>query len=104
MGDSPVIGAGTYADGACAVSATGDGEQIISVSAAHEVSALLRHRGMGLGDACEAVLREELERLSADAGLIAVDAVGEIAMIFNTTVMHRGWQVAGDEPRTAVGR
>lgn len=59
---------------------------------------------MPLGDACEAVLREELEPLAADAGLIAVDASGEIAMLFNTTVMHRGWQVAGEEPRTAVGR
>jgi beta-aspartyl-peptidase (threonine type) len=104
VGDSPVIGAGTYADAACAVSATGDGEQIISAAAAHEVSALLRHRAMTLGDACEAVLREELEPLGADAGLIAVDARGEIALIFNTTVMHRGWQVAGEEPRTAVGR
>lgn len=104
VGDSPVIGAGTYADAMCAVSATGDGEQIISAAAAHEVSALLRHTGVPLGDACEAVLREGLEPLGADAGLIAVDARGEVAMIFNTAMMHRGWRVAGDEPRTAVGR
>ena len=103
MGDSPVVGAGTFADAACAVSATGDGEHIISAVAAHEVSALVRHRELPLAEACERVVRERLEPLGAAVGLIAVDAQGEIAMPFNTTIMHRGWQVGGGEPRTAVG-
>jgi beta-aspartyl-peptidase (threonine type) len=103
VGDSPLIGAGTYADSACAVSATGDGEHIISAVAAHEVSALIRHAGMSLPGACEDVVRRRLEPLGADVGLIAVDAAGNVAMPFNTAIMHRGWQSAGDEPRTAVG-
>jgi beta-aspartyl-peptidase (threonine type) len=104
VGDSPVIGAGTFADSACAVSATGDGEHIMSVVASHEVSALMRYRDLPLADACEAVLHGRLEPLGADAGLIAVGARGEIAMPFNTAIMHRAWQTAGDEPRSAVGR
>jgi L-asparaginase / beta-aspartyl-peptidase len=104
VGDSPLIGAGTFADSACAVSATGDGEHIISAVAAHEVSALLRYRDMPLADACDAVLHGRLEPLGADAGLIAVDARGDIAAPFNTTIMHRAWQVGGGEPHTAVGR
>jgi beta-aspartyl-peptidase (threonine type) len=104
VGDSPLIGAGTYADGVCAVSATGDGEHIMSAVAAHEVSALVRLRGLPLSRACETVLRERLEPLGADAGLIAVGAGGEMAMPFNTTIMHRGWQLAGREPQTGVGR
>jgi L-asparaginase / beta-aspartyl-peptidase len=104
VGDSPIVGAGTYADGACAVSVTGDGEAIIRAVAAHEVSALLRHRGLSLPDACDIVLRERLEPLGAAAGMIALGAGGEVAMPFNTTVMHRAWQVAGAEPGSAVGR
>jgi beta-aspartyl-peptidase (threonine type) len=104
VGDSPLIGAGTYADSTCAVSATGDGEHIMSVVAAHEVSALMRHAGLPLGGACENVVRERLGPLGADAGLIAVDAAGNVAMPFNTAIMHRGWQTSGGRPETAVGR
>jgi len=103
VGDSPLVGAGTFADAACAVSATGDGEHIMSAVAAHEVSALIRYCGLPLAEACEQVVRERLEPLGAAAGLIAVDARGEIAMPFNTAIMHRGWQTAGGQPRTAVG-
>jgi L-asparaginase / beta-aspartyl-peptidase len=67
------------------------------------VSALIRHAGLPLGDACEKVLRGRLEALGADAGLIALDASGNVAMPFNTAIMHRGWQAAGGEHRTAVG-
>jgi beta-aspartyl-peptidase (threonine type) len=104
VGDSPLIGAGTFADSACAVSATGDGEHIMSAVASHEVSALMRYRDLALAEACETVLRARLEPLGADAGLIAVGARGEIAMPFNTAIMHRGWQTAGGEPQSAVGR
>jgi beta-aspartyl-peptidase (threonine type) len=103
VGDSPIVGAGTYADSACAVSATGDGEHIMGAVLAHEISALIRYRGLTLENACETVLRERLEPLGAEAGLIAVDARGKIAMPFNTAIMHRGWQVVGEEPQTAVG-
>jgi beta-aspartyl-peptidase (threonine type) len=87
-----VIGAGTYADAHVAVSATGDGEAMIRLAAAHEVSALIRHAGLGLPAACA--------RATADVdevGLIAVDADGNFAMPFDTTLMHRAWRV-GDGP------
>jgi beta-aspartyl-peptidase (threonine type) len=104
VGDSPIVGAGTYADSACAVSATGDGEHIMSAVAAHEISALIRHRGLSLVDACDTVMHGRLEPLGAEAGLIAVDAQGNMAMPFNTAIMHRGWQLRDGEPGTAVGR
>jgi beta-aspartyl-peptidase (threonine type) len=99
VGDSPLIGAGTWADERVAVSATGDGERIILAAAAHEVAALVRHAGLELVPACDAVLA------SVDgAGLIAVDARGNVAMPFNTEAMHRGVQAGDGPPRTAVGR
>jgi beta-aspartyl-peptidase (threonine type) len=104
VGDSPIVGAGTYADSACAVSATGDGEHIMSVVAAHEISALMRYDGVSLSEACDTVMHGRLEPLGAEAGMIAVDSQGNIAMPFNTAIMHRGWQVGGGEPQTAVGR
>jgi beta-aspartyl-peptidase (threonine type) len=75
----------------------------MGVVAAHEISAVMRYRDASLEQACEAVLRWRLEPLGAEAGLIAVDAAGRIAMPFNTAIMHRGWQVGGEEPQTAVG-
>jgi L-asparaginase / beta-aspartyl-peptidase len=86
IGDSPLIGAGTYADATCAISATGHGESLIRTVAAHEVAALMAYDGLPLGDACERVVG----RIGPDAGLIAVDSHGNVAMPFNTTVMHRG--------------
>jgi L-asparaginase / beta-aspartyl-peptidase len=101
VGDSALIGAGTYADAACAVSMTGDGEPIMRAVAAHEVSALTRLAGMTLREACERVLAE-VASLDGAAGLIAVDRNGNVATPFTTALMHRGWKV-GDEPaRTAI--
>jgi beta-aspartyl-peptidase (threonine type) len=99
VGDTPVIGAGTYADGHVAVSATGDGEAIIRTSAAHEVSALMRHAGLGVAEACEAAIRDLRE-----VGMIALDAQGNFAMPFDTTLMHRGWKVGDGPVETAVLR
>ena len=103
VGDSPLIGAGTYADDLCAVSATGDGEALIRTVASHEVAALIRHRGMALAEACETVLRERIAALGADAGMIALDSQGKVAMPFNTRVMHRGVRRADGIVFTAVG-
>jgi L-asparaginase / beta-aspartyl-peptidase len=103
VGDSPLIGAGTYADDAtCAISATGTGEAMIRTVAAHEVSALMRHRGLTLGAACATVM-EQLDPLGAEAGMIAVDGAGNVALPFNTAVMHRGVMRAGSPPETGVG-
>lgn len=101
IGDSPLPGAGTYADDLVAVSATGHGEAMMRTVAAHELSALVRHAGLTLEQAAARVI-EELAPLGA-GGLIAVDRDGGIAMPFGTPAMHRGW-ATGDEPaQTAIG-
>ena len=98
VGDSPLIGAGTYADGRCAVSASGHGEALIRAVAAHEVAARVRHAGASLADAAAGVVAG----IATDAALLAVGAGGELAMPFNTEVFNRGWQ-SGDGPvRTAI--
>lgn len=103
VGDSPLIGAGCYADDAtCAVSATGDGELIVRALLAGEVAALMRHAGLGLAEACARALRERVAPLRGDAGLIALDREGNVAMPANTTVMHRGVRCNGGAPTTAV--
>jgi beta-aspartyl-peptidase (threonine type) len=101
VGDSPLIGAGTWADDATvAVSCTGHGESIIRSALAHEVDALLRYRGVGLNDAC-AIAIEELGRWGRDGGLIAVSSHGEVAATFNSPAMTRAWRV-GDGPVLAA--
>jgi len=91
VGDTPVIGAGTYANNAtCAVSATGDGEYFIRAGVAHEVSALIEYRGMKLQEAAQMAL-DAVEKLGGAGGLIAIDKNGEIALPFNTNGMYRGY-------------
>jgi L-asparaginase / beta-aspartyl-peptidase len=103
VGDSPLIGAGTYADDAtCAVSSTGDGELIIRAGLAAEVSALMRLSGLDLAKAASRALRDRVGPLRGDAGLIALDAAGNVAMLANTTVMHRGVRRNGGSAETAV--
>jgi L-asparaginase / beta-aspartyl-peptidase len=95
VGDSPIIGAGTYANNAsCAVSCTGDGEYFIRAAVAHEVSALMLERGMSLREASERAL-SQAQALGGSGGLIAVDKNGEITLPFNTSGMYRGY-LAGD--------
>jgi isoaspartyl peptidase/L-asparaginase-like protein (Ntn-hydrolase superfamily) len=89
VGDSPLIGAGTYADNStCAVSGTGWGEAFIRIALAHEVSARMRHKGEDLTRASRAVLRM-LAGIKGDGGLIALDRRGNIAMPFNSEGMLR---------------
>jgi beta-aspartyl-peptidase (threonine type) len=91
VGDSPVIGAGTYADNAsCAVSATGHGEFFIRFAAAHEVAARLLYRGDTLAEAARSVI-DELGRIGGAAGLVAVGHDGEVALPFNCSGMYRGY-------------
>jgi beta-aspartyl-peptidase (threonine type) len=89
VGDTPVIGAGTWADDHVAVSCTGSGEQFIRVAAAHELSALVRHAGATLTDAAETVVD------GLDGGFIAVARDGSSAMPFNTALMYRGRAAGG---------
>jgi beta-aspartyl-peptidase (threonine type) len=91
IGDTPVIGAGTYANNqTCAVSCTGDGEYFIRAGAAHEVSALMEYRGMKLQEAAQMAL-DAVKKLGGSGGLIAIDKNGEIALPFNTNGMYRGY-------------
>ncbi len=103
VGDSPLIGAGCYAnDATVAVSCTGTGEAFIRCLAAYEVSALLQHRGLDLRAATEAVVRERLPAVQGQGGLIAISARGELCLPFNTEGMYRGSWRAGEAPRVAI--
>jgi len=91
VGDTPIIGAGTYAnDATCAVSATGDGEYFIRATVGHDISALMEYRGMSLKEAAQAVL-DKVAKLGGTGGLIAIDHQGNIALPFNTAGMYRGY-------------
>jgi beta-aspartyl-peptidase (threonine type) len=91
VGDSPVIGAGTYADNAtCAISATGHGEFFIRYAAAHEIAARMAHGGQSLADAAGAVVGE-LGRVGGSGGVIAVGRDGTLALPFNCAGMYRGY-------------
>ena len=97
IGDSPVIGAGTWAaDSTCAVSGTGLGEAFVLAAFAHEVDARMRLAGASLAGACEAALA------AVSGGCIAVAPDGSIAMPFNTAGMYRGWIDADRQPHVAI--
>ena len=105
IGDSPIIGAGTYADDrSCAVSATGHGEVFIRAAVAHDVCSRMRFGGRTLGLAVREVVLEELPALRGDGGVIAIDARGEIAMEFNSEGMFRASRRAGEEAQIAIYR
>ncbi len=92
IGDSPIIGAGTYADNrTCAVSCTGDGEYFIRIAVAHDISALMAYRHLSLQAATELVVLDKLVEIGGDGGVIGIDHQGHIAMTFNTAGMYRGY-------------
>ncbi len=91
VGDSPIIGAGTYAkNGVCAVSATGHGEYFIRCVAAHHICAAVEHRGCSLQEAVHELLHEKLRELGGTGGVIAIDRSGRIVSDFSTEGMFRG--------------
>lgn len=91
VGDSPIIGAGTYADnGSCAVSATGHGEYFIRTAVAHDICARVAYGGATLQQAADAVVMDRLARMGGEGGIIAVDASGQVVMSFNSEGMFRG--------------
>jgi len=91
VGDSPIIGAGTYAaNDCCAISATGHGEFFIRAAVAHEIASLMRYRGLGVVEAADEVVMQQLVRLGGSGGVIAVGRDGGIAMPFNSEGMLRG--------------
>ncbi|MFT4190487.1 MAG: isoaspartyl peptidase/L-asparaginase [Comamonas sp.] len=102
VGDSPLIGAGTYADGHAAVSCTGHGEAFIRVAAAHELCARMRLGGASLEAAAHAVVHEALPAVGGSGGLIAIDRQGHVSLCFNTEGMYRGLARAGLAPQTFI--
>lgn len=90
IGDSPVIGAGTYADNeSCAVSATGHGEYFIRYNVAADICARMKYQGLTLNDAANTVVNDVLVKAGGDGGVIAIDAKGNVAMPFNSAGMYR---------------
>lgn len=105
VGDSPLIGAGTYADDrGAAVSCTGAGEYFIRAAVAHDLCARMAYAGQSLDEAAQEIVMKVLPALGGRGGLIAVDARGNLSMPFNTEGMYRGSARGADAPQTAIYR
>ncbi|MGO1003222.1 isoaspartyl peptidase/L-asparaginase family protein [Lysobacter sp. CA196] len=102
VGDSPIIGAGTYANARCAVSGTGWGEYYIRAVAAYDICARVQYAGQSIGEAAKAVINEAIPKAGGDGGAIALGADGRFALPFNTEGMYRGWIGADGVPHVAI--
>lgn len=103
IGDSPVIGAGTYADNStCGVSSTGHGEYFIRYVVAYDIAALMKYKGLSLEEAANHVVMEKLVEKGGTGGIIALDRQGNIAMPFNTAGMFRGYIKEKDKPMVFI--
>ena len=90
IGDSPIIGAGTYADNStCGISATGQGEYFIRAAVAHDICARVKYQGVDLASAAQAVINQRLVKMGGDGGVIGIDPKGEVVYAFNTPGMYR---------------
>ncbi|MFC4762404.1 isoaspartyl peptidase/L-asparaginase family protein [Dyella koreensis] len=102
VGDSPIIGAGTYANSGCAVSGTGWGEYYIRTVAAHEICMRVTQMRVPLKRAAAEVINQEIPSMGGNGGAIALDGNGNFAMPFNTDGMYRGWIGADGVPHVAI--
>jgi beta-aspartyl-peptidase (threonine type) len=102
VGDSPIIGAGTYANSGCAVSGTGWGEYYIRTVAAHEICMRVTQMRVPLRRAAAEVINQEIPSMGGNGGAIALDAKGTVTMPFNTDGMYRGWIGADGVPHVAI--
>ena len=103
VGDSPMIGAGNYANNkTCAVSCTGSGEFFIKGVVAYDVSCLMEYKGMSLKDAASEVINKRVLEIGGDGGLIAVDSDGNIAMPFNTEGMYRAYKTSKGKKEVSI--
>ena len=102
VGDSPIIGAGTYANSGCAVSGTGWGEYYIRTVAAHEICMRVTQMRVPLRRAAAEVINQEIPSMGGNGGAIALDADGTVTMPFNTDGMYRGWIGADGVPHVAI--
>ncbi len=103
VGDSPIIGAGNYANNqTCAVSCTGSGEYFIRGVVAYDVSCLMEYKGMSVEEAASEVINKRVLKIGGDGGLIAVDAQGNLTLPFNTEGMYRAWKDSEGEKRVLI--
>lgn len=103
IGDSPVIGAGTYANNqTCAISCTGHGEYFLRSVVAYDISCLMEYKNLSLEQACHLVVMDKLVKIGGEGGLIAVDRHGNVVLPFNSEGMYRGWQVSGSSPEVRI--
>ena len=105
IGDTPIIGAGTYASNkTCAISCTGHGEPFILGVAAYDVSCLMEYKGLSLQEAVDVVVNERLLKLNGEGGMIGVDSKGNCVMIFNSAGMYRAMRNSEGASETAIYR
>lgn len=104
VGDSAIVGTGTFADDLCAVSTTGHGEFFQRGVVAYDVAALMRYKGLSLAEATDLSVQTKLTDRGGTGGLIAIDKDGNIALPFNTEGMYRGYLMAGGEPVVEIFR
>lgn len=103
IGDSPVIGAGTYANNnTCAISCTGHGELFIRSVVAYDISCLIEYKGLSLTEACEIVVNQKLVKIKGEGGLVAIDKYGNIALPFNSEGMYRASRRADEAAFIAI--
>lgn len=105
IGDSPLIGCGTYANNkTCAISCTGHGEPFIRAVAAYDVSCLMEYKGLTLTEAMDIVVNDRLVKLEGEGGMIGVDAKGNAALFFNSEGMYRGYRNSEGVNEVAIYR
>jgi beta-aspartyl-peptidase (threonine type) len=105
IGDSPVIGAGTYANNkTCAISCTGHGEFFIRSVVAYDISCLMDYAGFTLLEACDKVVMDKLVKIGGEGGLIAVDTLGNICLPFNSEGMYRASIKENENPQIMIYR
>ncbi len=105
IGDTPLIGAGTYANNqTCAVSCTGYGEYFIRAVAAYDVAAIMEYQKLSLREACIRVVEEKLKKMGGEGGLIAVDGDGNLSLVFNSAGMYRASFREGEEVSVGIFR
>ena len=103
IGDSPIIGAGTYANNkSCGVSGTGHGEYFIRLTVARDICSLVEYKGLSVAEAARQVIHEKLTGLGGTGGVIVLDREGNVAMTFNTTGMYRAFHREGQEPTVGI--
>lgn len=103
VGDSPIIGIGTYANNkTCAVSCTGHGEPFIKAVAAYDVSCLMEYKGLSLEEAMNIVVMNKLMKIDGEGGMIGVDAKGNASLIFNSEGMYRGFWSSDKRREVAI--